>query len=153
PRFAEAAHALGARVLPWPRPARALPGCPWVRMDAMQEPMVAASHHPWAPLTDLTPEDRASRSEELPLLAEVWKEEYRSLPGDRSIQAFNERLQREWAIETGIIERIYTLDRGITQLLIERGIDACLIPNDATDQPPELVANIIRDQESAVEFL
>jgi Fic family protein len=109
--------------------------------------------HGWAALADLTSEDIASRSEELPLLAEVWKEEYQSLSGDRSIKAFNERLQREWAIETGIIERIYSLDRGVTQLLIERGIDASLIPNDATDQPPELVANIIRDQESAVDFL
>src|SRR5215468_581023 len=121
-------------------------------MDAMQVPTPKVSHS-WKPITDLTPDDLGSRSEELPLLAEVWKEEQQSLSGDRSIQAFNERLQREWAIETGIIERIYTLDRGITQLLIERGIDASLIPTDATDQPPDLVATIIRDQESAIEFI
>lgn len=67
--------------------------------------------------------------------------------------AFTARLRREWAIETGIIERIYTLDRGVTQILIERGIDASLIPDDATDLPPELVASIIRDQEAAIDFL
>lgn len=27
----------------------------------------------WAPITDLTDADRAARSEELPLLAEVWQ--------------------------------------------------------------------------------
>jgi Fic family protein len=108
---------------------------------------------PWTPITDLTGEDLSARSEELRLLAEVWREEYQSLATDRAVRTFNERLQREWAIETGIIERLYSLDRGVTQLLIERGIDVSLIPNDATDQPPELVANIINDQKSAVEFL
>ena len=34
---------------------------------------------------------------------------------------FNEELSREWAIETGIIEGLYELDRGITQTLIRRG--------------------------------
>ncbi|GAB4208530.1 MAG: hypothetical protein OHK0022_38220 [Roseiflexaceae bacterium] len=30
------------------------------------------------------------------------------------VDNFNERLRREWSIETGIIERIYTIDRGTT---------------------------------------
>jgi len=30
-------------------------------------------------------------------------------------------------IETGIIERLYTWDRGVTEILIEQGIDATLI--------------------------
>jgi hypothetical protein len=42
---------------------------------------------------------------------------------------FEKRLRREWAIETGIIEDVYTLDRGVTRILIEKGIDAALIPH------------------------
>ena len=61
-----------------------------------------------------------------------------------------ERLKREWAIETGLIERLYTLDRGVTQLLIERGIDAALIPS-RTATNPEQVAAMISDQQGAVE--
>lgn len=53
------------------------------------------------------------------------------------------------AIETGVIERVYTLDRGTTQLLIEKGIDAALISSDR----PELVAALIGDQQDAVEGL
>ena len=36
---------------------------------------------------------------------------------------FTQRLSREWSIETGQIEGVYDLDRGITQTLIERGIE------------------------------
>lgn len=107
----------------------------------------------WSPITDLLPEEKEKKVDELPPLASIWKDERQNLGSDTSLTTFNERLRREWAIETGIIERLYSLDRGITQLLIEQGIDASLIPNDATDQPPELVASIIRDQEAAVEFL
>ena len=35
-------------------------------------------------------------------------------------KGFLERLGRSWAIETGIIEGLYTLDRGVTETLIER---------------------------------
>lgn len=119
-------------------------------MSESEPPRIA---HQWSPISDLTAEERSARSQELPPLAGIWKDEQRNLASDAAIKAFNERLRREWAIETGIIERLYSLDRGITQLLIEQGIDASLIPNDATDKPPELVASIILDQESAVEFL
>lgn len=113
----------------------------------------APASHIWVPISDLTPNDLEAKSDELPRLALVWDEEREALSSEQALQRFNERLQREWAIETGIIERLYSLDRGITQLLIERGIDATLIPNGATDKPPTLVARIIQDQESAVEFL
>ena len=62
---------------------------------------------------------------------------------------FNERLHREWAIETGLIERLYSFDRGVTQLLIERGIDAAAIPH-GEDQQPESVAAMIQDHQAAV---
>lgn len=116
------------------------------------EPNVTVTHQ-WSPIGDLTQDDLAAASAELPPLVEVWKEQRAELEDDRALQLFNERLQREWAIETGVIERIYSLDRGITRILIKRGIDASLIPHGATDKDPQLVAAIIRDQESAVEWL
>ena len=38
-------------------------------------------------------------------------------------EATLEHLHREWAIETGLIERVYQHDRGVTQTLIEQGVD------------------------------
>ncbi|MCU0568360.1 MAG: hypothetical protein MUF49_17400 [Oculatellaceae cyanobacterium Prado106] len=68
-------------------------------------------------------------------------------------QTFSEKLRREIAIETGIIERLYNLDRGITRLLIEQGINEALIPHGATDRPVKQVVSLIKDQESAIEGL
>lgn len=115
--------------------------------------MTSPAAYRWRPLQDL-PEDFASLSNsELKPLHDIWLEQKSSLSKDGSLEQFNLRLRREWAIETGVIERVYTLDRGITLLLIERGIEASLIPSSATDKSPELVASIIQDHEAAAEGL
>ncbi len=107
----------------------------------------------WTPITDLSDDDLARASDELPALMAVW-DEARGELDERQVEEFNDRLNREWAIETGIIERIYTLDEGTTRLLIEQGIDASLIAHDDSDGgSPELIAGIIRDHQEAVEWL
>ena len=64
---------------------------------------------------------------ELRALAAVWQEKKVQLEGDGAYKEFIKKLQREWAIETGIIERLYTWDRGVTEVLIEQGIEASII--------------------------
>jgi hypothetical protein len=113
---------------------------------------MSSASHSWSPIADLSADDLAAAGDELPALVATWQEQ-RELMDPRQVEGFNDRLAREWAIETGIIERLYTLDRGTTQLLIERGIDSSLIPYGDTDQSPELVAGIISDQESAIDWL
>ena len=49
-----------------------------------------------------------------------------------------------------MIERLYTLDRGITELLIDRGIKAALIPPGSA-QNPEAIASMIEDHKQAVD--
>ena len=107
----------------------------------------------WKPITGLGENWNRLASQELSSLVEVWKEQRDSLSETEGLKEFNERLAREWAIETGILERLYTLDRGVTQLLIERGINEALISHDTTDRPPGLVAALIRDQKEAVDWL
>lgn len=114
---------------------------------------MARAAYTWKPIEDLPPAYAELASPELASLADVWREHRELLQGTDALEIFTERLERKWAIETGIIERVYTLDRGITQLLIERGIDASLIPHDATDKEPELVARLIQDHKTAVEGL
>ena len=109
-------------------------------------------HHEWAPIIDLVEDDLNAAGDELPALMSVWEESRQEL-SDHQMENFNERLNREWAIETGIIERIYTLDEGTTRLLIEQGIDASLIAHDDNGRSPELIAGIIRDHQEAVEWL
>ena len=63
---------------------------------------------------------------------------------------FEDRLKREWAIETGLIERLYTLDRGTTQLLIEHGLRAELLPVGSVANTESVMA-MIADHQAALE--
>ena len=105
-------------------------------------------HPRWKPIEDY--ESRADLATgELGALAQVWREQFKRLGGQDSYRQFEVRLKREWAIETGLIERLYTLDRGITQLLIERGIHAALIPPHEHGSNPDAIVAMIRDHEAA----
>ena len=107
-------------------------------------------NHSWQPIRDYTVDPEKLPQLELRTLENVWREQRDRLQGLDAFQKFNEKLKREWAIETGLIERLYVLDRGITQLLIEHGIDASLIPHNAA-RNPEIVVSMINDHESVVD--
>jgi hypothetical protein len=69
--------------------------------------------HKWSAIEDIP--DAAGLSDgELSALIEVWKDQGGALAAPGAVSKFSEQLNREWAIETGIIERAYTLDRGTT---------------------------------------
>ena len=112
----------------------------------------APAAHVWRPITALSEADLSATDDHLPALMAAW-EEARADLNPSEVEAFNQRLNREWAIETGIIEGLYTLDRGTTKLLIERGIEASLIPSIVNDKSPHLVANFIRSHAEAIEWL
>lgn len=107
----------------------------------------------WQPIEDLLSNWQSLASSELPPLVTVWNEQADRLRQSGEFQTFSEKLHREIAIETGIIERLYTIDRGITRLLIEQGINEALIPHGATDLPIKQVVSLIKDQEAAIEGL
>lgn len=94
-------------------------------------------------------------STELSALSTVWIEKRDELQETDVFQEFIKKMQREWAIETGIIERLYTWDRGVTEVLIEQGIDASLISHQGGLQREEAdhIKNIIDDQLAIVEGL
>lgn len=92
---------------------------------------------------------------ELAALASVWHERRGELEEGGEYQEFIKKLQREWAIETGIIERLYTWDRGVTEILIQQGIDSTLIAHQGGLRRDEAdhVKNLIQDQLDIVEGL
>lgn len=118
--------------------------------ESMNNPKIAFE---WKPITDLPDDWEKLRNPELYSLATIWAEQHTQLKQSRSVNEFNERLLREWSIETGILERLYTIDRGVTQLLIEQGIDAALIPHGATDIPVSELIKVIQDHREALEGL
>jgi Fic family protein len=105
----------------------------------------------WRPIADLDDDPKTLTDGELDSLKRVWANQKEEMVQLGTLDEFEKRLRREWAIETGIIEGVYTLDRGITQTLIEKGIEAALIPHGATNRDPELVGRIIQDHYDTLE--
>ncbi len=113
-----------------------------------------ATHYKWSPLVDLPDDPSALTDSELDALHRVWTEQSQGLAAAEVLDEFNARLAREWAIETGVIEGVYTVDRGVTRLLIGRGIQASLISREsAGGDDPERVARIIQDHVEVLEEL
>jgi Fic family protein len=107
----------------------------------------------WEPIKDL-PQDWSSLTDgELGPLLQFWNDQRADLEQSGVLKNFTQRLAREWSIETGQIEGVYDIDRGITQTLIERGIDADLIGTLPGQKPPELIAAIIQDHADVLEGL
>ncbi|HEX3103321.1 MAG TPA: Fic family protein [Terriglobales bacterium] len=107
----------------------------------------------WEPMADL-PQDWGSLTDgELGPLLQFWNDQRADLEQSGALAEFNKRLGREWSIETGQIEGVYNLDRGLTETLIERGIDSDLIPNQPGQKPPEIIAAIIQDHAEVLEGL
>jgi len=109
--------------------------------------------HMWQPITDLSNEAAQHQNSDLQVLAQSWSERLQQLRDSKKLKEFNERLARQWAIETGVIERVYTLDRGVTQMLIEQGFEVSLIPHGTSNKPAPLVVSIIKDQKEVIEGL
>lgn len=86
-------------------------------------------------------------------LGTVWRDRIEDLKGSKALERFNKELYRRWAIETGILERLYSIDRGVTQVLVQRGLDVSLIEHGSTDRPPDEVVAMLRDHHEAVEYV
>ena len=69
----------------------------------------------------------------------------------RRYRGFLERLERSWAIETGIIEGLYTLDKGVTETLVQRGFNAELIDRTGTNKDPVELVRVLEDHRQAAQ--
>ena len=111
--------------------------------------------HKWTPIRPLHEWQAQYDFSEIDSLNEQWlstKAEVEASTPD-AYATFIEKLYRRWSIETGVIEGIYHLDRGITETLVERGITADYIERQGTDRDPVEVVRIIEDHRTAVAFI
>ncbi len=109
----------------------------------------------WEPITQLSEQDKNVGLNDVDALKSVWTEVRARLAESSSanLKNFNERLARQWSIETGILERIYDLDRGTTLVLIEMGFLASLVERSSTDRDPTELIEILRDHKAAVDLV
>ncbi|MCY4365086.1 MAG: Fic family protein [Chloroflexi bacterium] len=111
--------------------------------------------HKWQPIQPIDAASEQYDFSEIVSLQLQWKNIRDQHDGatSQSHLAFLERLGRSWAIETGIIEGLYTLDRGVTETLIERGIAADFIERGDTNRDPQDLVIVLRDQKEAIDFV
>jgi Fic family protein len=117
----------------------------------MTEANVQPIWNPETGITDLEADPATLSASEIPGIKAVWTDQRTRLKGTSQLSDFTERLSREWAIETGVIENLYEIERGVTQTLIERGFQAELLSHGSTNRPREYVLQLLRDQKEALD--
>ncbi|MGD2095368.1 MAG: Fic family protein [Phycisphaerales bacterium] len=87
-------------------------------------------------------------------LAPSWYKRRQTLTeGDDDYKEFLERLKREHAIETGIVEKLYDLSEGITQTFIKEGFIDSYIGHDDTNIAPRQLMGYLNDHFEALDFI
>ncbi len=108
--------------------------------------------HKWEPIEDLPSNWRDLCRPDLHAVHRQWVADRKLILDSAKLEQFQEHLHTLWAIETGIIERLYTVDRRVTIQILEAGVEALgqfrdkgLISADAE--------TLIPDQRAALEMV
>jgi Fic family protein len=73
--------------------------------------------------------------------------------GSKEYEDFLNRLKRQHAIETGIIERLYDLKEGITETFIKEGFVESYIQHGDTNISPSKLMGYLSDHFEAIDFI
>ena len=109
----------------------------------------------WKPIEPLSQKDRSIDLAAIKPLYDSWHAARRELKqsSPESLDRFTAQLVRRLSIETGILERLYDVDRGTTEALVAAGFIEDLISRSSTDIEPAHLVTILRDQEAAIQLV
>ncbi len=109
----------------------------------------------WKPIEPLSEADMSIDLAAMRPLYESWRSAKEKLKESSagSLSSFTGRLIRSLSIETGILERLYDLDRGTTEALVAQGFAEELVSRSSTDIEPSRLIDILRDQEAAIQIV
>lgn len=109
----------------------------------------------WRPIEPISERDRQIDLASMNPLYETWwnSRERLQQSSPSSLAEFNRRLVRRLSIETGILERLYDLDRGTTEALVTQGFIEELVSRSSTDIEPSRLIDILHDQEAAIQLV
>lgn len=110
---------------------------------------------PSSGIKGLSDRDPKEESSEIRGIKMIWKDLQADLKRNSParLTEFSNRLNREWAIETGVIENLYDIDRGVTQTLIEQGFKAELMGHGSSDKPREYVLATLKSHMDTIDWL
>ncbi len=109
----------------------------------------------WRRIEPLSELDRGIDLGSIQPLYETWRSARERLrkSSPSQVEEFNRRLVRRMSIETGILERLYDIDRGTTEALVTQGFVEDLISHSSASIEPSRLIDILRDQEAAVHLV
>ncbi|HYU46341.1 MAG TPA: Fic family protein [Terriglobales bacterium] len=109
----------------------------------------------WKPVEPLSDDERKIDLAAMHPLYESWRASKSRLQESSQAQLaeFNRRLVRRLSIETGILERLYDLDRGTTEALVAHGFAEDLVSHSSTNIEPSRLIDLLRDQEAAIQLV
>ena len=108
--------------------------------------------HSWEPIEDLPDDWPAFARPDLDDSLRLWSRERATLRDPSRVGQLEERMKTLWAIETGVIERLYTIDRGTTETLVNLGLDA-IEQFSTTGRLSTQAGKLIEDQRIALDFV
>jgi len=73
--------------------------------------------------------------------------------GSNEYEEFLNKLKRQHAIETGIVEKLYDLKEGITQTFIKEGFVESYLQHGDTNIPPKQLISYLKDHFDAIDFV
>ena len=115
--------------------------------------MNALKPRKWKPVDTLNTDWKPLHDQGIAVLVGVWQDQVAELKDKGDYDSFVAKLRREWAIETGVLERLYDIGDSATRVLIEHGLDTSLLSSSDVDKPVEEVMALIRDQAEAIESM
>ena len=113
------------------------------------------STYSWKPIERLAEKDFSVDQAALRPLYATWRASKERLQesSPTGLKEFSQRLVRRLSVETGILERLYDLDRGTTEALVANGFVEELVSRSSTDIEPSRLIDILRDQEAAIQLV
>lgn len=79
------------------------------------------------------------------------REEFRE--GNPDYEEFIDRLKRQHAIETGVVEKLYDISEGITETFIREGFVESYLSHDDTNIPPKQLMGYLKSHFEAMDFI
>ena len=106
----------------------------------------------WRPIQPFTDAEKRIDLVTMAPLYESWRKSKQLVQESSRAQLadFNRRLIRRLSVETGILERLYDLDRGTTEALVAHGFAEELVTRSNTNIEPALLIDLLKDQEAAI---
>ena len=91
--------------------------------------------HNWSPFSPLSDDDLGINLSGVQALYDSWHQVQTRLreQNPEGLNRFTERLSRRLSVETGILERVYDVDRGTTESLVEQGFIEDLVAHSSTE--------------------